>query len=884
MNNYHAVSKEEAVKDLNSNFNGIRDEEAKSRLEKYGKNIIEDDQKINVVKIFLQQFNSVLIYVLIASCIISIFITHYIDAGIIFVIILLNGVIGFVQQYRAEKAVRELKKILTHHAKVLRYGKLKKILSEEIVPGDILTLSEGDKVLADCRIIQSYDLEANEAILTGESFPVLKDIEKIKEDTILAERNNMLYSGTTIVGGSCKCLVVSTGMDTEFGKIAGMIKKLESEETLMQRKLNKFATHITIFTLILSAIIIGIGLFFGVEKYELLLTAVALAVSAIPEGLPAVITIGLAIAAKKMSKNNVIIRRLAAAESLGSITIICSDKTGTITEEKMRVTKMFVDNKILDKENNFLIFKNNKILLDKDKDAYDLVKTSVLCNNSRFEVREKIDGNITEKYDILGDPTESALVLSALDLGVNKKILSEDEPRVKEITFSSHRKMMSIIRDNGRTNVIYSKGAAHVIIEKCATELINGQIKKITNERRIELIKISEKLESEALRVLGFAYRHVSKNEKNPEQALIFLGLIGMQDTPRKEVRNALLSCKNAGIKVKMITGDSVMTAKEIARQVGIEGKIVSGQELEKMPDERLIREIDEIGIFARTSPEQKLRIVEVLKIKGENVAITGDGVNDTLALKKADIGVAMGIRGTDVAREVSDIILTNDNFSSIVKAVEEGRIVYDNTKKITKFLIAVNFSELLLVTIAIIMRLPLPLLPIQILWMNLVTDSIPALALIKEQGEDVMLRKPRKEDSVLNGIVRFIIVTGIIMFIAELAIFLFSLEDGFIIEEVRSLVLTFSILFQLFFVYTCRSDRPLFKIGIFSNKYVNYAVLLSIVAHLIIIYTPLHSLFGVAPLQVRDWLIILPSALFCVGLFELRKFAKDVKVIEKKD
>jgi Ca2+-transporting ATPase len=878
LKNYHAITKEDVMKEFSSNINGISEAEANLRLEQYGKNIIDDSSEINLLKIFLQQFNSILVYVLIASCIISVAIAHYIDAGIIFAIVFIDGIIGFIQQYKAEKAINELKKIFVHYSRVLRNGKMRKIKSDELVPGDILVLSGGDKINADCRIASCDSLEVNEAVLTGESFPVEKEEIKLKEDTVLAERKNMLYSGTSIVKGNCKCLVVSTGMNTEFGKIASLIKKLEPEETLMQRKLNKFATHITILTLALSFLIVLFGLYFGMDKYEILLTAVALAISAIPEGLPAVITIGLAIGAGKMAKSNVIIRRLAAAESLGSVTIICSDKTGTITEEKMKVKKIFADNKILEKRDDFLFFKNNKVNLDDEKEMHDLIKTSVLCNNARFEVKEKLDGKITEKYDIIGDPTESALVLSALDLGMNKKILTEEEPRIKEFSFSAQRKIMSIIRGNERSKKIYSKGASNVILDLCSFELLNGEIKKLTSERKKELLKISEKIESEALRVLGFAFRNINKNEKNPETGLIFLGFIGMQDIPRKEVKSAIESCKKAGIKIKMITGDSVATAREIAKQVGIDGKIVSGAELEKMPDEALIRDIENISIFARTSPEQKLRIVEILKLNGENVAITGDGVNDTLALKKADIGIAMGIKGTDAAREVSDMILADDNFASIVKAIEEGRIIYDNTKKITKFLIAVNFSELLLIAVAILMQLPLPLLPIQILWMNLITDSIPALALIKEKGEDVMSYPPKKEDSVLNGMIKFIIIAGIIMFAAELAIFLFTLKDNFVVEEIRSIVLTFSILFQLFFVYTCRSNKSLLKIGIFSNKYLNYAVFASIAIHLFVVYSPLNVLFEIAPLKIIDWGIIIPSAMTGVVLFEAWKIMKREK------
>jgi Ca2+-transporting ATPase len=875
--NYHALEAEEVLKEFKSKKEGLSESDSKDRLNEYGENIIEDEAKINPIKIFLVQFSSVLIYVLLASCVLSVFIKHYIDASIIFAIVFLDAIIGFIQQYRAEKSVLELKKLLVPYAKVLRNGVLKKIKSNEIVPGDILVFSEGDKIAADCRIINSDYLEVNEAILTGESLPIRKENKKLHENAVLTERINMLYAGTSIVKGNCKCLVVSTGQETEFGKIAGILKKLNPEETQMQKKLNKFAAQISLITLVISALVLIIGLVYGMDKFEILLTSIALAISAIPEGLPAVVTIGLAIAAKKMAKNNVIVRKLAAAESLGDVTVICTDKTGTITEEKMHVAKVFVDNKILDKRDDFLYFKNYKVKLDENKEAFDLVKTSVLCNNARFEIKEKIDGNISEKYDIIGDPTESALVLSALELGVNKKVLSEEEPRVREIAFDSERKMMSIIRDSGRNNKIYTKGSPLHIIERCSFELVDGEMKKLTEKRKEELMKNAEIMEREALRVLGFAFRNLNRGEKNPEAGLIFIGFIGMQDTPRKEVKKAIEDCEKLGIKVKMITGDSMVTAKEIAKQVGIFGKAISGQELDKMSDEKLLREIEDIGIFARTTPQQKLRIVEILKLKGENVAITGDGVNDTLALKRADIGVAMGIRGTDVAREVSDLILVDDNFSSIVKAVEEGRLVYENTKKITKFLMGVNFAEIFLILFAILFKTPLPLLPIQILWINLVTDSIPAIALVFEKGNSIK-GNFKKEKSVLDGMITYLFISGLVCFLSQLFLFLLGLKMKLGIEEIRSLVLTSSILFELLFVYTCRSEESLIKIGIFSNKYLNYAFAACLAMNLIVIYTPLNSLFGLYSLSLKDWALIMPFAFSGVVLFEVWKIIEREK------
>ena len=758
---WHTLKKEGVLRDFGSSLTGISEKEASKRLKEYGDNVIQETLKLHPLKIFLSQFKSIFIYILLVATIFSLIIKHYIDSSIIFIIIMFNVSVGFFQQYKAEKSILELKKILIPTVRVMREGRLRKISSKEIIPGDLLILSEGDRVVADCRLIVVENLEVNEAILTGESVPVVKTEEIFPENTLLAERANMLYAGTSIVAGNCKALVVATGMKTEFGRIAGMLQDIKFEETLMQKKLNKFAKQISIMTFFLALVLAVIGMAFGVDKFQMLLTSVVLLVSSIPEGLPAVITISLAFASVRMSKNNVILRRLSAAESLGSITIICSDKTGPMTEERMEVKRIFSGGKVYDKEEGDIFLENKKINFEANKGLIQLLNTSVLASNARFEKTEKKNGTIKEIYEIIGEPTESALVLASLEVGVSRKVLSEKEPRLKEFSFTSNRKMMSILRGTNKKKILYSKGASPVIIDKCSYELISGKIEKLSTRRKKQLIEISENMESQALRVLAFAYKDASREKIPNEGNLIFTGFMGMLDSPRKEVKGAIEICKRAGIKVKMITGDSAITAREIAKQVGIFGKIITGQELDRVKDEQLRKEINEIGIFARITPEQKLRIVKILKSNGENVAITGDGVNDSLALKTADVGIAMGIRGSDVAREVSDIVLIDDNFASIVQAVKEGRIVYDNTKKVTKFLLSVNFSEMLLVAFAVIGKYPLPLLPLQILWMNLVTDSIPAVAFVKEKGENVMERKPLKETSILDNIFVFVLIAG---------------------------------------------------------------------------------------------------------------------------
>jgi len=871
MNNYYSKTKEEIFKELKTSGKGLTQEQAKTRLKQYGKNTIKKTHRLRPLKIIFQQFNSFLIYILIVAAVISFFISHFLDGIVISAIVVLNAIIGFFQQYKAEKAISNLRKFIIPKSKVIREGKMIEVVSSELVLGDIVVLRLGDKVNADCRIIEDENLQTNEAVLTGESLPINKISGKISENIYLAEQKNMLFMGTQIARGNTKAVVVSTGMNTHFGKIAEEVQKIEVQKTPMQKRLDKFSKQIGIIILVFVSLIMLLGILEHFDALEMFLIAVALAVSAIPEGLPAVLTISFAISSLLMSKQNVIIRRLPAVESLGSVTVICSDKTGTLTEEKMTVQEIFTNNRFYTKKGKNIFLKNKQINLKKSKELFQLLKTSILCNNARFEV-------IRDKYEIIGDPTEQALVSASLDLGLNKKLMIESEPSVEKFEFDSERKMMSVVRDNKRQKVIYSKGAIEKILHASSSELINGQIRKLTEKRKKEIIIASRKMEENALRVLAFAFRNIPSKVKVEEKGLIFLGFVGMIDPPRKEVKDAITQCKSAGINVKIITGDSAITAKAIAKQIGITGKIITEKELEKMSDSTLTNNIDDIAIFARTTPFQKLRITKILQKKGEVVAITGDGVNDVLALKSADIGIAMGKRGTDVARDVSDVVLVNDNFASIVEGVKQGRKTYDNIKKFTKYFLAVNFSEIFLVLFALLMKMPLPLLPLQILWMNLVTDSFPALTLVFEKQENVMKTKPRKEKSIFDGIWKFVIIAGIFAFAVELIIYLNGISNSFQIEKIRTLVLTTAILFELFFVYTCRSDKPLWDLEVFSNKWLNYAVLFSIALHLTLIYTPLAAIFGLVPLSLKNWLFILPFAISGLIAFEIAKFIRKPK------
>ncbi|MBT3404655.1 HAD-IC family P-type ATPase [archaeon] len=864
----YAKTKDELFKELETSEKGLTDEQAEKRLEQYGKNKIKKTHKFRPLKIFLSQFKSFLIYILIFAAIISFLIQHYIDGFVISAIVLLNAIIGFFQQYKAEKSIQKLRELLIPKSQVMRAGRLVEVSSEVLVPGDIVILNPGDKINADCRIIESENLQTNEAILTGESLPINKNTKLISKKSEITEQKNILFTGTQVVRGSVKALVIKTGMQTEFGKIAKTLQKIEPQKTPMQKRLDKFSKQIGFVILGFVALIVVLGFFEHFNLIEMFFTAVALAVSAIPEGLPAVLTISFAISAVLMSKGNVIVRRLPAVESLGSVTVICSDKTGTMTHEEMEVQEIFSNNKFYLRDRDKILFKNKKIDFPQDKTLFQLIKTSILCNNARFEI-------IKDKYEIIGDPTEQALVRNSLDLGLNKKEMIEAEHSIKKFEFDSKRKMMSVVRDLGRSKVIYSKGAIEKILSVSGAELINGELIHLTSKRKNEILEQAKKMEQKALRVLAFAYKNIPKKIKPSEEGLIFLGIVGMLDPPRKEVKSAITQCKNAGIDIKMITGDSLLTASAIGEKIGIKGKAISGTDLDQMSDAELTKSINEIVIFARTTPHQKLRITKALQSQNQVVAITGDGINDALALKSADIGIAMGKRGTDVARDIADLVLIDDNFASLVQGVKQGRRTYDNIKKFTKYFLAVNFDEILLVATTLFLRLPLPLLPLQILWVNLITDSLPALSLVFENGEDVMKSKPRKEKSLLDGIWRYILLAGLFAFIASIAVYLLATSQNLSYAKITTLVLTTIILFELLFVYTCRSDKSLFKIGIFSNKWLNYSVLISIALHLALLYTPLGFVFGVVPLTFGDWLFILPFAVSGIFIFEVYKLIK---------
>ncbi|MEN9625700.1 MAG: hypothetical protein RL557_28 [archaeon] len=844
---WHALSAKEVFEKTGSSREGLATHEADARLKKFGENKLTSTSNFSAVRVFLVQFQSFLILLLIIAAGIAFFMKSMIDAIAIFAIIFLNAGLGFFQEYKAERAIQDLKRMMVAHVHVVRHGRVIQIAAERLVVGDVILLGEGDRVPADARVFESNGLRINESSLTGESVPVDKTALSIQKNTVLAERANMLYQGTSVISGNGKAIVVATGMNTELGTISGLVQHIQPDKNPFKEKLDNFAKKIGIFIIFISAIIVLFLLFLGASLFHSFLVAVSLAVSAIPEGLPAVISLGLAFATRRMIQKHVLVRKLPAAETLGRVTVICTDKTGTLTEGVMEVAAIYTNGKF-------------NPLKEKEK----LLEIGVLCNKARIETHEEGD------Y-FVGDPTEIALIKSAQHNFIDKRELTQQQPKIKEFAFSSERKMMAVVRKSGKKTVSYVKGAPEKIIERCSHELIDGRKIKIDTKDRARLHAIYEAMGKKGLRVLAFAYRDFSEStsitQDDAETQLVFAGFQGMIDPPRKEVKLALQVCKEAGIKVIMITGDSALTAHAIARQIGLEGNLIDATELEKISDRELFRQMGHVAIFSRISPQDKLRIINILKQKNEIVAMTGDGVNDALALKRADIGIAMGGRGTDVAKDASDIVITDDNFYSIVRGVKEGRTIYDNTKKFIKYLFATNFSEIALVLLVMLLfRDPtlLPLLPLHVLWINLITDSFPALALSNEASEkDIMRRGPSKHE-LMNGIKKFIFLGGLLATLISFVFFLSALQT---IERARTLAVTSAVVFQMFLVFNSKSEKSVFTSP--ANNYLFLAVGFSLLLQVIAVYSPLNLVFQFTPLTFLDWMYIIGLAFFGFVIME---------------
>ncbi len=853
---WHCKSIEDTFQTLGSSKQGLSIEEVRNRLLSYGPNKIKEVKKRTVLGMVLDQFKDFMILVLIAAAIVSGIIGEPKDTVAILVIVILNAVIGFVQEYRAEKAIEALKMMAAQVATVIRDGEPTSISAHEIVPGDIVLLEAGNIAPADIRLIEVAHLKIDESSLTGESVPVEKHTNPLQDKMMpLGDRKNIAYKGTIISYGRANGVVVSTGMNTEFGKIATMLQEQVEVKTPLQKRLAKFGKRLAIAVFAICAIVFGVGFIRGEPPLLMFLTAISLAVAAIPEALPAVVTISLAIGAKKLVKQNALIRKLPAVETLGSVTYICSDKTGTLTQNKMEVQEIYVNGKF---------FKHEKIS-NQQSPINNLFMTMALNNDA---TRDKHG-----KY--LGDPTEIALYALSEEKGFLKENLLKDYLRVAEIPFDSERKCMTTFHKTPEKGFVsFTKGAIEIILEKSTNEIsINGK----SNINKEKIHSMSEVMAQRGLRILAFAMRNWENlpedmNTANTETALTFLGFVGMIDPPRKEVNAAVTLCKSAGIKPVMITGDHPVTAKAIARELNIidsDEEILTGRELEKLSIKELEKKVEDIRIYARVAPEQKLKIVKALQNQGQFVAMTGDGVNDAPALKSADIGIAMGITGTDVSKEASDMILLDDNFATIVKAVKQGRRIFDNIRKFIKYTMTSNAGEIWTIFLAPFLGLPIPLLPIHILWINLVTDGLPGLALAVEPAEkDIMKKPPRhpKESIFAHNLGLDIIWVGLLMGGVSIFSQAWAIKTGH--TSWQTIVFTVLCLSQMGNVLALRSEKEsFFSLGLFSNIPLLGAILLTFVLQMATIYVPfLNSIFKTQPLTLSELIIclLLSSVVFC--------------------
>ena len=900
---------DESLKDvylrLNSSEDGISAPEVHERIKISGYNELEEKNKNTAFKILINQFKNFLILLLLSAAVISFFVGERLEFYGICAIILLSIVLGFVQEYRAEQAMDALKKITAPFATVKRDGKESKIPARELVSGDIIILSEGDIVPADVRLINSDGLEIDESSLTGESVPSKKFIKVMPKDAQIADQTNMAFSGTIVTRGAGIGIVITTGEKTEFGKVASSISEMKETSTPLQIKFEKMAKELTLIVLGLVAIVFIISIFtidkadieWGKFLVTLFIFSLSLAVAAVPSALAAIVTISLSRGANRLASKNMIIKKLPAAESLGAVTVICSDKTGTLTKNQMTITKIYASSKVIDVTGSGYspvgeFHSANKKLGLKDLRAMNIdlmLRAGYLCNDAKLVSASEIPGDENSaKWSIIGDPTEGSLIVLAKKGGIDEKSLEEDFSKVLELPFDSDRKMMSSIFENySREHTeSYTKGAPDCILRLCSKIYINGKVRELTKKDRDEILRKNNEFAEDALRVLAIAYKDVTKIKRyeisNVEKDMVFVGLVGMIDPAREGVKEAIEQCGSAGIKVIMITGDHPTTAKAIARQIGLlhDGDIVlTGQDLDKLSDTELSAQIDSIRIIARALPIQKTRIVDALQKKGHIVAMTGDGVNDAPALKKADVGIAMGITGTDVSKEVAKTILVDDNFATIVRAISEGRNIYDRIIKSTKYLLACNVGEVTAVFFAVLLSYPLPMITLQILLMNLLTDGLPALGLGSEKAEeDVMKHPPRnpKANPLTREMLLLIMIFGMAMGLGTLFAFqLFYKPD---LKLGQTVAFTTLVMFEMFAVMSARSFASFKKLNPFSNRWLLLGIMTSIGIQLIVIYTPfMQRVFGTVALGWLEWLIIIGISSFGFIMMEISKlFVKE--------
>lgn len=883
MEKWHNLSAEEALKKLESTRSGLSAEEVKKRLNQYGLNELREKGKIPWPLVFLRQFASPLIYILLIAAAISLFIIQKpTDAAVIFAVVLINSVIGFIQEHKAERAMEALKRLTVQKAKVLRQGAPDIIPASRLVPGDIILLEAGDRIPADARLVEVVNLSIDESILTGESVPVQKLTAPIEGEATVADMGNMVHTGCGVVNGKGVAVITATGMNTEIGKITTQVQEVKPPPTPLQHNMARLGRYIGVMVIGIIALLIGIGLAKGYRFEDIFTLGIAAMVSAIPEGMPVMVTVVLAFGMRRMAQRHALIRKLPAVETMGAVTVICSDKTGTLTESEMTLREIYVDGRSIEvtgvgyrPEGGFL--ENGRPIEPKERKSLFLaLKISVLCNDAALKSE-------SGKHQLLGDPTEGALLVAGLKAGLNQEGLQKEHPRLAELPFESEKRFMSTLHpDRDGKAVAYVKGSVDKALAMSRHVYEDGAAIEMSPEKRAEIEGANIQMASKALRVMALAYMECPASPEDLcfshlDGSLTFVGLVGMMDPPRREAKEAVAACKRAGINVVMITGDQKPTAVAIAEEIGLPpGEALNGLELNKIGDEDLKNRIDKISVFARVEPLHKLRIVEALKSKGNVVAMTGDGVNDGPALRSANIGIAMGIKGTDVAREASDMVLTDDNFASIVAAVEEGRVIFGNIRRCVYFLLSTCMGELFLWTACLLAGVPLPVVAVQILWINLVTDGITTIPLgLEPKHSNVMEEPPRRPKTGItySGMILRIAFTALWMALGTFLVFKWELTRVGL-EEARTIAFSALVAFQWFSVLNARSDQQsLFKLGLFSNRWLLAVIGVAILLQMMVIYIPLfQGLFYTVPLGLEDWGIIL---LVAVSLFvgeEIRK------------
>jgi Ca2+-transporting ATPase len=875
---WHTLSIEVTCSRLKSTPAGLTSVEAARRLAEHGPNELQAAHRISPWTILFEQFKNVLIIILLVATALSAFLGHSVEAIAIAVIVLFAVLLGFVQEYRAERAIEALRQMAALTATVLRDGQEIEAPAHELVPGDVVLLRAGDKIPADVRLIEAVNLQIEEAALTGESVPVEKHAAPLgNHELAMGDRKNMAYAGTAATYGRGRAIVVATGMNTEFGKIAQMLQTVETSKTPLQENLDKAGHTLARAAFAVVAVIVALGLFRGQPFIEMLIFGIALAVAIVPEALPAVVTISLAIGVQRMVKRHALMRRLPAVETLGSTSVICSDKTGTLTKDEITARKIFVARQVLEisgagyePRGQFL---HDGFTIEPSEPLKLLLQAAALASDAHI-VHSEADG----RWHVKGDPTEGALVVAATKAGLNKVDLDAQFPRIKEIPFTSETKRMTTLHGGLEGVVAYSKGAPEIILDSCARQLTEEGEALLDTVSKEMILETARQMASEALRVLAVAFKSGAMLG-NAERDMTFLGLVGMIDPPRPEAKAAIQTCEQAGIKPVMITGDHSLTAQAVGRELGLlkTGRVVTGAELEMMSEAEFEHEVENIEVYARVSPAHKLRVVTALQKKGHIVAVTGDGVNDAPALKKADIGIAMGITGTDVTKEAAAMMLADDNFASIVAAVEEGRGIFGNIRKYLMYLLSSNIGEMGLIVAASLAGLPLPLSAVQILYVNLATDGLPALALAVDPPEpDLMRRKPRNSRTGIftRPVVTLMVVGGLWSAAVNVGLFAWVLNSGRSPEEAMMMTFVSLVLIQFFKAYNFRSDRHSVLIQPFANKWLNLAIMWELLLLALIVYVPfLHEPFGSFSLLAVDWAIIILLAFTVSPVLELAKW-----------